>query len=1086
MLENPVSRLLDRISSPWRLWLMVSATGFLVLTEADRLIGEIPSATQSVHTLNEVIGPFALISRSAWADWATIADGGGPGILIQLHTLADAFFWIGYGLLSWRLLAKLPATKRAPATKGLAVLIGAEAAEAIALIVTARLLLDSSSTFAMSWALAAISTVKWIACIAFFGRLVVGLLRVTTLRIAFLGTLRGVYEQRLALIVVGVLGVLAVFPAGSILEQVPDIERAWLYLDGDVPRVHLELVFTSGAVLVAVAISQFFFGRARARRTRGADRARAVNGRGIYIPWIGFATALLLIGLVLLATTTDVVDLGRLLVAVVVTFLLVAVSLGIRWLHRRDSPSSPLLGDRPRRMQTASYAEAKRAGDAFTSALIALAALGLVRSFASPVLIGAHDPSFVDDIMGLYAPSVAFFVIGVILSLVSVTVVNLAIRGFDRVAQDRLAARIADQRGLRSQGRRDAQPSSAQSGRATPSKPVNDHPRRSPIGRAGAAVAEAVYDSNGAPKDFVIWIGTAYFTLLSLATLWCFLLYPRGISAFFGTLGSITLLLGAFATVLSSTALFLARRNALEVFRFAGLRATPILSMLIVLPIIAAQFGDSVALHAVNNGSGMRLTDTRDTIGDRFDTWLLDNADCATSVTGSTIPVLPLVLIAAEGGGIRAANWTIDGYSALAADGECAQKSVFLSSGVSGGSVGIATVRVGSKEKFAASEDLSDDALAIGVAGLFVGDVLGALTGIRVPTIDARTPDGTTGPRTWHDRAEQIQNAWIKKIPAFGNPYGDAVRQPTGAIIFNSTDTLSRCKVIVSQLDLSTSTTFRAYDGDYDVAGCAGPSAEQAATIDLRDYYGSCPYSFDWATAAMLSARFPIVTPAGRVSASQFAKTCSIPHDLQLVDGGYIDNSGLGTISNLAPDLSRVILQHNQLVGSTGPYVMPIVVFLHNRPGDDIAVEANAPLPELFVPLTAIVNAPRLQTKPASWLTRIASNFDGICPVATHQHPSGCSAALDGLRRTFPDSAVVVAPSTGPSVGVPLGWSLSDMTRTHLHSEMANQSAYTLEDEIARRQQDGDNAADVRRSLSYGYFGDLLTLLKADDAQAKG
>jgi hypothetical protein len=45
----------------------------------------------------------------------------------------------------------------------------------------------------------------------------------------------------------------------------------------------------------------------------------------------------------------------------------------------------------------------------------------------------------------------------------------------------------------------------------------------------------------------------------------------------------------------------------------------------------------------------------------------------------------------------------------------------------------------------------------------------------------------------------------------------------------------------------------------------------------------------------MLASRFPFVTPSGVVG------PCAAQGEQQLVDGGYVENSGLGTIVDLAP-----------------------------------------------------------------------------------------------------------------------------------------------------------------------------------------
>jgi hypothetical protein len=1065
---SPVSRFLDRLSSPWRFWLMVSVAGLLILTEAGRLIEQIQAADGHVFSLTDVILPVALLHTDTWGAWATVAPGHGPGALIIFHTVADALYWIGYGLIGWRLLGAT-----APGRRLLATLIASEAVEAGLLIAASALLMNGESVGPLAWVIASVATVKWIAALALIGYFVFGMAKTLRVRARLLAARRGLYEQRLALIVVLALGFLAVFPGGSILEQIPDIERAWLALD-EYGNAHVDgaTIVISGLVLSALALVLFSFGRATARRVSGANRAAVVNGVGVYLPWLAVSVVVLIVGLMLSATTTDVVDLVPLIVFVSITGGLAVISLVVRVGRSIVAPDALLAGDRAQTATRATYAETKRAGDALASALIALASLGLLRSFATPALIGAVDPDFVEQIGGLYPPTVGMLVAGFVLSLASLPLAHAVIRLFDRVVQRALGNQVL-----------------AQSASLDEPHPAtgDDQPLATRIKETvetkGSEFVGSLYDDSGAPKDTVVRVAVGVFAGLAVVMLAAFLFAPSATSALFGTLGSITLLLGALFTALSATSLFLARRNALEVFRLVNVRFTPLVTLLIVVPIVATQVGGSTHLHALNNESGIALSSDRATIADRFTSWLAANKNCDVALPGTDARAVPLVLVAAEGGGIRAATWTIDGFNALGDDGSCAKKSVLLSSGVSGGSVGITIVRAKSENEFDDNTGLSDRSLAIGVAGLFVGDVVGALTGIRVPTADVSA--GADTALSWHDRAEQIQNSWANEIPKLGGAYSFTVTQPTGAVILNSTDTLSRCKVIVSQIDLNADVTNADYAGTDTTVNCSGSRAEQAGTIDLRDYYGSCPYSFDWATVGMVSARFPIVTPAGRVSQNQFSTACSLKGDLQLVDGGYIDNSGLGTISNLAPELTSVILEHNRAVADEsdtagGAYVIPVVVYLHNRAGDDVAANATNPLPELAVPLTAILTAPGLQTTPASWFTRIANTFDGVCPAVPDGGTSECGDALAGVRNTMTDGIVVVAPSTGPSVGVPLGWSLSDLSKLHLQAEMDAQAEYTHSDELLRRNPDGTDAVGARNGLTHGFLGDLLALLKDD------
>ena len=76
----------------------------------------------------------------------------------------------------------------------------------------------------------------------------------------------------------------------------------------------------------------------------------------------------------------------------------------------------------------------------------------------------------------------------------------------------------------------------------------------------------------------------------------------------------------------------------------------------------------------------------------------------------------------------------------------------------------------------------------------------------------------------------------------------------------------------------------------------------------------------------------------------------------QLVDGGYIENSGLATITDMSDDWLSLVRDHNEEAlateGSTEPLVVPIVVFLTN--GDRRVVQPainSSTVSELAVPL---------------------------------------------------------------------------------------------------------------------------------------
>jgi hypothetical protein len=70
----------------------------------------------------------------------------------------------------------------------------------------------------------------------------------------------------------------------------------------------------------------------------------------------------------------------------------------------------------------------------------------------------------------------------------------------------------------------------------------------------------------------------------------------------------------------------------------------------------------------------------------------MDDGGCELTVSERKIRVRPMLLVAAEGGGIRAAYWTVRGLEAMG-EKTCAGRSVLFSAGASGGSVGLTVAR---------------------------------------------------------------------------------------------------------------------------------------------------------------------------------------------------------------------------------------------------------------------------------------------------------------------------------------------------------------------------------------------------------
>jgi len=565
---------------------------------------------------------------------------------------------------------------------------------------------------------------------------------------------------------------------------------------------------------------------------------------------------------------------------------------------------------------------------------------------------------------------------------------------------------------------------------------------------------------------------------ISAAAVLAFLLVPMVISAAVGAGAVIVLLAGAWAGILGWLTLTLGHSRPLEVFQVLRLRSAPIVTLLVVLPLVAASVQSAPGLHAVRFASDGELPD-RPTLDVAFDQWYAGGS-CATTIGGTQVK--PLVMAAAEGGGIRAATWTVDVLRELPAASGCASAAVFASTGASGGSIGLASFRTNGNPTGGGADQTTsdfggDDALSADLAGLLGGDLVGSVSGIRVPSSAAPHDDGWA----WHDRTAMQELTWESQAPQFAQPFDADPIEPTGYVVMGSTDATSLCKVLVSQLDLSAGgwTQTDPGDGAQTAASpdCASRKAEFASTIDLVDYLGACSANLTWASAAELSARFPFVSPGGRFSPATLPEGCRDVADLQLVDGGSTDNSAIGTWVDMAPALAAKIRQTNaDADGDTRPYVVPILLFATNEPGTDVLVAPDGTRPEALVPLAAIFSAKGPQTSPSAWLRRASDAYLQACPPDA----SACEKAVTALRSGLPGGVVVASPSTDPAISVPLGWSLSSFSRSRLRYEAEGQA-------ICGRDPGKVSAGDLaahegdpcKANGEYGKLGELLDYFDA-------
>ena len=441
------------------------------------------------------------------------------------------------------------------------------------------------------------------------------------------------------------------------------------------------------------------------------------------------------------------------------------------------------------------------------------------------------------------------------------------------------------------------------------------------------------------------------------------------------------------------------------------------------------------------------------------------------------------MLIAAEGGGIRAAYWTtaiLDQLVSTARETRggrvCAQAMV--SSGASGGSVGLSIASVSSPGAASIQTEkiAQPRALAAASDGLVLRDTIYAATGVPVPSLS----DGTSEHDTpWLDRASLIEQAWENDesgIAELDEPFLDAPLAwaewgPPGAMVLNSTSSTTACRTLVSQVELPLSSDPGSADR---TAGVCSPSGGVAGSTDLID----CTGPLRTTTAALLTARFPYVTPSGVVSCDDGDPDTD--DEQQIVDGGYAENSGIGTLVDVMPSIMRLVRAHNSCVisrldaapavetegdcdAAPTTVVVPLLLYLDNGTGSDLVERPGGLSPEIVVPPATLLSSMASLVSARSQLQRAQAllatdQLWGEDLAETHE----VVAAVEAMR---PKGAAYVAyQATTPSIGAPLGWVLSDT------------SICTIERSLASGAQDqgfgfGTLSAFTKASLGVTYAG---------------
>jgi hypothetical protein len=455
-------------------------------------------------------------------------------------------------------------------------------------------------------------------------------------------------------------------------------------------------------------------------------------------------------------------------------------------------------------------------------------------------------------------------------------------------------------------------------------------------------------------------------------------------------LGTVPIVLITGATwVLFGTALLYGSRRA----------RVPLLLLLILLAVVFSRWNDNHAIRLAD-GSAVASAAKSASFEDHFREWR------------SKAPGRPIFVVAAEGGGIRAAYWTaltlgrlheIPGFT----------RQVFAISGVSGGSLGGAVfTALIAEEREARSrgeslpcgtvEDCADqilreDFLSPTVAKMIAPDLAQRFFPLPVP---------------FADRAWALEDSWadawrdVVKTDRFEEPFlslwQNDPERALPALVLNGTHVESGRRVVTTNLPWRRSARGAVIFRDtYDLL------EELASDLPIK-------------TAVHNSARFTYISPAGTVwPAGERPRG-------HVVDGGYFENSGAATAQELVEAISQICRNCNGQI---------YVLYLRNSPETDPDVSSEWMSPEgeeqegskeldLFTDsyprLNEVLSPPR-----ALLNTR---NARGSLAVVSLSESSQVAS--------FFQLGLCERDSKGKRAPLPLGWQLSETARDSMKDQL--------------------------------------------------
>jgi hypothetical protein len=512
------------------------------------------------------------------------------------------------------------------------------------------------------------------------------------------------------------------------------------------------------------------------------------------------------------------------------------------------------------------------------------------------------------------------------------------------------------------------------------------------------------------------------------------------ISDAFGSIGILAAFLVGATLVFWALVYVAERATPPNVFLVLRLRRLPVFTLLLVWLLLASSLDKTGAYHDVRLKTSAVPIGHDVSAAQAFEAWKV-----AATKQLPERRAIPMVIVAASGGGVRAAYWT-DLVLACALEGRSPcdwtrprSEVVFAGSGVSGGSLGLAT--------YAAHRVAGDDD-PNWVENALDGDVMAPTLAwalfVDGPLAFVRRTGGD-------DRAAVLEKAWQRAWQRGGaletGLFSLRRRRDVPFLILNGTKVRDGCRISTSSLDLAVEPQsggrdpasqdetppivedclalrpFERGSGAYTPADRRTPWTLSAAE-DLGDYLCG-RQDVRLSTAALLSGRFPFVSPSGRIVRCREGEA---PRErnadaINVVDGGYFDASASRTVVELWNAIADEIRKAN--AEPDGPCIVPLYLQIDNE-YSEVTTKSLSRAKELSAPLVTFLTG---KDSRESQSRQEAALIFSRPLEALEKWPVVEGGLVDRYAHIY--------PRAHPGTTAPVGWVLSNASRNDLVRQLA-------------------------------------------------